>query len=70
MRQSPKAPTGCGCLEPRPVQAKDEGSLARQTVGLGSMRVAGTDTWGNLPIIIELVTDDRAGAQAGYGLSI
>lgn len=44
MRQSPEAPTVCGCMEPRPVQANDEGSLAPQTVGLRSIRVGGADT--------------------------
>lgn len=66
MRQSPKAPTVCGCMEPRPVQANDEGSLAPPTMRLGSMGVVGADTLDNLPIIIELVTDDRAGTQTGY----
>lgn len=66
MRQSPKARTVCGYMAPRPVQANDEGSLAPQTVGLGSRGIQGTDTWGYLPIVIELVTDDRAGTQTRY----
>lgn len=64
MRQGPEVPTtGAAAQRPRPVHGNDEGSLAPQTTGLGSTQ--GTDTQGNLPIVPELVSDNRAGTQAG-----